>query len=66
MVRNENIILNQTTEKKIEPKMEELLYSCLGVLADLKYEGKDFDYQNNPYLIKLASISGAENSEAFN
>lgn len=38
------------------------IHSCLGVLADLKYEGKGFDVQNNPYLIKLADLSGQENS----
>lgn len=40
----------------------ELIYSCLGILADLKYEGKEFDYRNNPYLIKLADISGKDYS----
>lgn len=42
--------------------MMTLIHSCLGVLADLKYEGKGFDVQNNQYLIKLADISGRENS----
>jgi hypothetical protein len=32
----------------------------------LKHEGKDFDVENNLNLLKLADISGKENSETFN
>lgn len=46
--------------------MMPLIYSCLGILADLKHEGKDFDVQSNTNLMKLADLSGKENSEIFN
>jgi hypothetical protein len=46
--------------------MMNLIHSCLGVLADLRFEGKGFDVENNPNLVKLSEICGKDNSEAFN
>lgn len=46
--------------------MINLIHSCLSILADLRFEGKSFDVQNNPNLIKLADICGQDNYEAFN
>lgn len=39
-----------------------LISCCLGILADLKYEGKGFDIENNHNLIKLAVMAGKNNS----
>lgn len=50
----------------MENKMMPLICCCLRILADLKYEGKNFDVQSNLNLMKLADMSGKENSEAFN
>lgn len=43
-----------------------LLYSCLGILADLRYEGKQFDVENNVNLLKFGDLTGKENSQSFN
>jgi hypothetical protein len=51
---------------KVEANMMNLIRSCLGILADLRFEGKGFDVQNNPNLVKLGEMCGRDNSEAFN
>jgi len=52
--------------KELQVKIMPLVYSCLGILADLRYEGKEFDVENNGNLLKLADLAGKENTEAFN
>ena len=32
-------------------QMSKLLRSCMGILSDLKYEGKTFDVENNQNLL---------------
>jgi hypothetical protein len=46
--------------------MINLIYSCLAVLADLRFEGKGFDPHTNGNLAKLGEICNPENKEAFN
>lgn len=38
--------------------MTRLLRSCMGILSDLKYEGKNFDVENNQNLLDLSNTSG--------
>jgi len=47
-------------------EMNDLIRCCLGVLVDLKVEGKSFDVYSNSNLIRLGELSGEKNSEAFN
>ena len=43
-----------------------MVQSCLGILADLKHEGKSFDVQKNPNLLKFASLTEEGFTEGFN
>lgn len=47
-------------------QMNRLLRSCMGILSDLKYEGKNFDVENNQNLLDLSNTSGETNAEEFN
>jgi hypothetical protein len=46
--------------------MMNLIHSCLGVLADLRFEGKGFDLYTNANLAKLGEMCDPDNKEAFN
>ena len=35
----------------------------MGILSDLKYEGKTFDVENNQNLLDLSNTSGETNTE---
>ena len=37
-----------------------MVQSCLGILADLKSEGKGFNMQSNPNLLGLAALTGED------
>lgn len=48
-------MLQENIEDPIQrEKIEQLLKSCVGILADLKIEGKDFNLKDNSYITSLA------------
>lgn len=58
--------MSSMQDQQVDPSDLAMIQVCMGILADLKHEGKGFDIQNNPNLLKLTSLTKENYTEEFN